>query len=111
MLASAALQVFCAFTISAHNAIPWFKNGKPHPGRPDALILDAPVWHHWPQLLIWLPFQASILYFLFAWGDSKLPELVLSVAVLSRCITVMQHRRFYMQAWSCLGNLPRFFYE
>ena len=68
-----AVQIFFAFTVSAHNSVPWLERGKPRPGRPDALILDAPIWHHWPQLLLWIPFQASIFYLLFAWGDSKLP--------------------------------------
>ena len=63
--------MFFAFTVSAHNAMPWLRKGKPHPGRPDPLILDAPLWHHWPEMLIWLPFQASIIYLLFAWAASR----------------------------------------
>lgn len=66
------MQVFFAFTVAAHNSMPWLTKGRPHPGRPDALILDAPVWHHWPPLLIWLPFQASIIYLLSDWAASML---------------------------------------
>ena len=67
------MQIFLAFTVSAHNSVPWLERGRPRAGRPDALILDGPVWHHWPQLLLWLPFQASIFYLLFSWSISKLP--------------------------------------
>ena len=67
------MQVFFAFTVSAHNSMPWLTKGRPHPGRPDPLILDAPLWHHWPEMLIWLPFQASIIYLLSAWAASKFP--------------------------------------
>lgn len=31
--------------------------------RPDPILLDAPLLTvHWPKLLLWAPFQASILY-------------------------------------------------
>ena len=31
--------------------------------RPDPLLLDAPLLAvHWPKLLLWVPFQASINY-------------------------------------------------
>ena len=36
--------------------------GKLVPGRPDPLIWDAPLTYHLPMLLIWVPFQATILY-------------------------------------------------
>ena len=78
-------QVFVAFTVAAHNSMPWLTKGKPHPGRPDMLILDAPLWHHWPQLLVWLPFEASILYLISAWADSK----PLARAVLPVCSSNM----------------------
>ena len=65
-------QVFFGLTVSAHNSMPWLeRGGRPHPGRPDSLILDAPLWHHWPQVLIWVPFQASIFYVLAAWTQSE----------------------------------------
>ena len=65
-------QVFFGLTASAHNSMPWLEGGgRPHRGRPDALILDAPLWHHWPQVLIWAPFQASIFYVLAAWTRSE----------------------------------------
>ena len=65
-------QVFFGCTVSAHNSMPWLeRGGRPYPGRPDALILDAPLWHHWPQVLIWVPFQASIFYVLAAWTQSE----------------------------------------
>ena len=79
------MQIFLAFTVSAHNSVPWLEGGRPRPGRPDALILDAPLWHHWPQLLIWLPFQASIFYLLFAWGDSELPAYYPQHMMMLRC--------------------------
>ena len=68
------MQVFFAFTVSAHNSMPWLTKGRPHPGRPDPLILDAPLWHHWPEMLIWLPFQGSIIYLLSAWAASGFPS-------------------------------------
>ena len=77
------MQVFFAFTLAAHNSMPWLTKGRPHPGRPDALILDAPVWHHWPQLLIWLPFQGSIIYLLSAWAASEPPHGPQSPSVFS----------------------------
>ena len=84
--------MFFAFTVSAHNSMPWLTKGRPHPGRPDPLILDAPLWHHWPEMLIWLPFQASIIYLLSAWAASGSLSWEQELRVYALCDSELQMR-------------------
>jgi hypothetical protein len=51
------------------------KGGKLAPVRPDPLLLDAPLLAvHWPKLLLWAPFQASIFYDFIKQIISELPD-------------------------------------
>jgi hypothetical protein len=60
--------------------------GKPVAGRPDPLIWDAPLTYHLPMLLIWFPFEATILYQLGA-SIASVPLLpVLYWRTLQSCL-------------------------
>lgn len=58
--------LFCLFVIQLSSAIPlkatmtkkWYKV----PYRPDSVVMDAPIWVHWPKvLLLWLPLEMMTL--------------------------------------------------
>ena len=49
--------VFLSYLINAHDTTPWM--GAPL-GRPDPLVMDAPIAFHWPKLLLWAGVEGSV---------------------------------------------------
>jgi hypothetical protein len=53
---------FMLVVLHAHFLIPWWKNGKPV-DKEDSLVLDAPIWYHWPKFLLGAIFQIGLIFF------------------------------------------------